>query len=99
MTQLGVKNEASFLAWLKGKLMVAMLMEVLIASSFFSPVAISRKERIVWREYKLAYMIIKTGVVELFTLVADFDNVSYRLRVESRKGKRCRMQSVNLLSS
>lgn len=31
------KSEASSLAWLKGKLMVALLMEILIASSFTSP--------------------------------------------------------------
>ena len=31
------KSEASSLAWLKGKLMVAMLMEILISGSFFSP--------------------------------------------------------------
>ena len=48
-----------------------------------------------WREYKLVYMIIKTGAVELSALMADFDDVSYRLRVESRKGKRCRMQLAN----
>ena len=53
------------------------------------------KERSVWREYKLVYMIIKTGAVELSALMADFDYVSYRLRAESRKGKRCRMQLAN----
>jgi hypothetical protein len=35
--ELPKKNEASSLSWLKGKLMVALLMETMISGSFFSP--------------------------------------------------------------
>jgi len=49
----------------------------------------------VWREYKLLNMVIATGVLELQAFLTDFDEVSYRLRVESRKESRCRMQLAN----
>ena len=52
-----------------------------------------------WREYKLLNTVIMTGVLELQAFLDDFDEISYRLRVESRKGNRCRMQLANILLS
>ena len=48
-----------------------------------------------WREFKLANTIIMTGIIDLSTLIANFDDVSNRIKVESRKGGKCRMQLAN----
>ena len=51
--------------------------------------------RSLWREMKLVNTVLVSGVIELSTLIENFDIVSEHLKVESRKGGKCRMQLAN----
>jgi hypothetical protein len=54
--------------------------------------AIANKARSPWREMKLINIVITSGVIELSTLIENFDVVSEHLKVESRKSGKYRMQ-------
>ena len=48
-----------------------------------------------WREFKLLNIMLVTGVLDLQEFLDNFETISFRLRVESRKEGGCRMQLAN----
>ena len=61
--ELPKKHVDSSLAWLNGKLMVALLVELFLAKSVFPPKP--KTARSIWKETKLIILVLKTGIISL----------------------------------
>ena len=81
--ELPKKRETSSLAWITGKLMVALLVEFFLSSS---PSDTKKNNRSIWREMKLIKLVVVTGFISLRQFFHEFKNISINLQVEKRRG-------------
>ena len=81
--ELPKKTPESALAWLNGKLMVALLMEKFMSGRIFP--LLTNASRSLWRETKMCLLPLKTNLVNLSDGELDFHSIALHFCAEKRR--------------
>ena len=84
--ELPKKTPESALAWLNGKLMVALLMEKFMSGRIFP--LLTNASRSLWRETKICLLLLKTNIVNLSDAEFDFHSIALHFCAEKRRKPR-----------
>jgi len=84
------------LAWLNGKLLVALLVERVLAEAVF-PLRSKNLQRSIWREVKFIFNVLVSNLISLEDVIENFSLISSGLSVEKRANGR-KLQLISVLS-
>ena len=93
-----VKTKEAAEAWINGKMMLALLIEKLISSADFPPLGKTEKNRSIWRETRLAFLLIFILTMPKINLPFGDAFLEYSVDcfVEKRKTDRLQMPAFSL---
>lgn len=93
-----VKTKEAAEAWINGKMMLALLIEKLISSADFPPLGKTEKNRSIWRETRLAFLLIFILTMPKINLPFGDGFLEYSVDcfVEKRKTDRLQMPAFSL---